>query len=121
MTTHDATARIPAPVPAPQTDPLADPLTDRVPDPVAAPAARLPMRPPPAAQLSVEPQSPLRIHGFLQNQTGVFLSTEKNRVDADRYPLDHGDKLGRLSILRNSSFFGPSPVQLTGRVGADGS
>jgi hypothetical protein len=43
-----------------------------------------------------------RIGAFIQNQTGVFTSTYKSRIEAGQrgMPLDHGDKLGQLSMCR---------------------
>jgi len=41
-------------------------------------------------------------NGYIQNQTGLFISDEKTRVDDQGLPIDHGDKLGRLSMFRNT-------------------
>ncbi len=64
-----------------------------------------------ASGLAKELGSAIRIHGFVQNQTGVFIApdksaTEEYQADPDapgeRFPSNHGDKLGRLSMLRNT-------------------
>jgi len=47
----------------------------------------------------------LRITGYVQNQTGVFISRDKTSFetfDAYPYPTNHGDKFGKLSMLRNT-------------------
>jgi len=50
------------------------------------------------------------INGFIQNQTGIFFSTESNKWEQVKddfgniteYPIDHGDKLGKLSMMRTT-------------------
>lgn len=53
----------------------------------------------------------VRVHGFVQNQTGVFIAPDRSATEEyqaypgaprERFPSDHGDKLGRLSMLRNT-------------------
>ncbi|NOZ01807.1 MAG: hypothetical protein GXP54_07955 [Deltaproteobacteria bacterium] len=48
-------------------------------------------------------------HGFIQNQTGIFISPDKNATATctrcepkEDFPSGHGNKLGRLSMLRNT-------------------
>ncbi len=43
-----------------------------------------------------------KVNGFLQNQTGVFISRHKTRLNDKGLPLDHGDKFGKLSMFRNT-------------------
>lgn len=52
-----------------------------------------------------------RISGFVQTQVGVFISPDKPRVEAyeeypgapkQYFPASHGDKLGQISMLRNT-------------------
>ncbi|NOZ02034.1 MAG: hypothetical protein GXP54_09125 [Deltaproteobacteria bacterium] len=43
-----------------------------------------------------------QFNGYIMNQTGVFISDDKSRVDDDGLPIDHGNKLGRLSMMRNT-------------------
>lgn len=47
----------------------------------------------------------LRITGYVQNQTGIFIAPDKTRFetfDGYPYPTNHGDKFGKLSMLRNT-------------------
>lgn len=62
-----------------------------------------------ADQLS--PIGEVRVHGFVQNQTGIFIAPDKSATEEyqaypgaprERFPSNHGDKLGRLSMLRNT-------------------
>lgn len=52
-----------------------------------------------------------RVHGFVQNQTGVFISPDRSATEEyqaypgaprETFPSNHGDKLGRLSMMRNT-------------------
>ena len=47
-------------------------------------------------------QPEFSFNGYLQNQTGIFFSGEKDRFDEEGYPTDHGDKEGELSMFRNT-------------------
>ncbi|MBM4388251.1 MAG: hypothetical protein FJ088_10965, partial [Deltaproteobacteria bacterium] len=51
-----------------------------------------------------EEEKIFQINGYIQNQTGIFFSTEKDKFDADELPTDHGDKFGKLSMFRNTLF-----------------
>lgn len=43
-----------------------------------------------------------RIGGYVQNQTGVFFSSDQVGLDSDGFPTSHGDKLGELSMCRTT-------------------
>ncbi len=43
-----------------------------------------------------------RVNGYLQNQTGVFISRHRTHLNDKGLPLDHGDKFGKLSMFRNT-------------------
>ncbi len=49
-----------------------------------------------------EEEPKFRINGFLQNQTGVFISRHETRLNDKGLPIDHGDKFGKLSMFRNT-------------------
>ncbi len=63
------------------------------------------------AGVAQEPRPPVTVHGFVQTQVGVFIAPDKSATEEyqaypgaprERFPSDHGDKLGRLSMLRNT-------------------
>jgi hypothetical protein len=64
--------------------------TDASGDPAAAIGARLPDAP------------TFQVHGYIQNQTGIFFGWEKAKKGTDGLPTDHGDKLGKWSMFRNT-------------------
>lgn len=41
-------------------------------------------------------------NGYIMNQTGLFISDDKAAVDEEGLPINHGDKLGKLSMFRNT-------------------
>lgn len=49
------------------------------------------------------PEEPkFSVHGYIQSQGGVFFGWEKGKVGPDGLPTDHGDKLGKMSMFRNT-------------------
>jgi len=49
------------------------------------------------------------VHGYIQNQTGIFVSPDVNKTATctkcepkQEFPASHGNKLGKLSMLRNT-------------------
>lgn len=52
------------------------------------------------AEAEEEPK--FKVNGFLQNQTGIFISKDRTRLNERGLPLDHGDKFGKLSMFRNT-------------------
>lgn len=55
------------------------------------------------------PEPVFEVHGYIQNQTGIFVSPDRNATSTcmacepkQEFPSSHGNKLGKLSILRNT-------------------
>lgn len=42
------------------------------------------------------------VGGYIQSQVGIFVSPDKDAYDAEGLPTDHGGKLGKLSMARNT-------------------
>ncbi len=64
-----------------------------------------------ADESDLQPEPEFEIHGFLQNQTGLFVSPDHDETTVYHdypgdpgvtFPSNHGDKLGTLSMLRNT-------------------
>jgi len=53
-------------------------------------------------EVAADGEPKFRVNGFLQNQTGVFISRQANRYNEQGLPLDHGGKFGKLSMFRNT-------------------
>ena len=53
------------------------------------------------------------LNGYLQTQIGVFTAKSMNQVDSNGFPINHGDKYGKLSMFRNTlqleADWNPSP------------
>ena len=50
-----------------------------------------------------------KIGGYLSTQVGLFISPHEARIERDKkakrdFPVDHGDRLGELSMFRNTLF-----------------
>ena len=46
--------------------------------------------------------SELSVSGYLQSQTGIFISPYEYKFNEEGYPTDHGGYLGQLSMFRNT-------------------
>ncbi len=49
-----------------------------------------------------EDEPKFRIQGYIQSQGGIFFGWEKARLGSDGLPIDHGGKLGKMSMFRNT-------------------
>lgn len=47
-------------------------------------------------------KEPFTVGGQFQTQAGLFIATDRNEVDAEGYPINHGGKEGKLSMFRNT-------------------
>jgi hypothetical protein len=66
------------------------------------PETNEPVEQEPVFETSGEEEKTFQINGYIQNQTGVFISKEKNKYDKMNLPVDHGDKWGKMSMFRNT-------------------
>lgn len=53
-------------------------------------------------QALAEDRETFTVGGQIQSQAGLFIATDRNEVDAESYPINHGGKEGKLSMFRNT-------------------